>query len=223
MTSASTLRGYIIGKLRSGQWRAGDRLPTERALSAQFGLGRAGVRKVLQELKARALIRQTVGSGTYVTEQAAAALRALAGEDPVAQTSPAQLMEARLAFEPAIIEMVIGHATASDFARMDECCAQAEQAATLEEFEYWDGLLHEVIADASRNGFVAGVFKLMNQVRAQGAWGQLKRRSVTPERRIQYQLEHRALVQAIKDRDLPQAKALAFEHLLQVRRNLLNY
>ncbi|MDE2370193.1 MAG: FadR family transcriptional regulator [Burkholderiales bacterium] len=223
MTSESILRDYIIGRLQSGQWRAGDRLPTERALSGQFGIGRAGVRKVLQELKALDLIRQTVGSGTYVTEQAAAALQALAGDDPVGQTSPAQLMDARLVFEPAIIEMVIGNATANDFARMDECCARAEQAGTLEEFEYWDGRLHEVIADAARNTFVAGVFKLMNRVRAQGEWGLLKRRSVTPERRLQYQAEHRALVQAIKDRDLPQAKALAFEHLLHVRRNLLNF
>jgi len=30
-------------------------------------------------------------------------------------------------------------------------------------------------------------------------------------------------VQAIKNRDLPQAKALAAEHLLHVRRNLLNF
>ncbi len=223
VTSASTLRGFIIGNLQSGQWRAGDRLPTERDLSEQFGLGRTAVRKVLQELKDLDLIRQTVGSGTYVTDRAASALKGLASEDPVRQTSPAQLMEARLALEPAIIEMVIGNATAADFAQMDACCAKAETAKTLEEFEYWDGTLHEVIASAARNTFISSVFKLMNQVRAQGEWGVLKRRSVTPERRVQYEAEHRALVQAIKDRDLPQAKALATAHLLHVRKNLLNF
>jgi DNA-binding FadR family transcriptional regulator len=223
MTSASTLRGFIIANLQSGQWRAGDRLPTERELSGQFGLGRTAVRKVLQELKALDVIRQTVGSGTYVTDRAASALEGLASEDPVRQTSPAQLMEARLALEPAIIEMVIGNATAADFAQMDACCAKSEKAKTLEEFEYWDGMLHEVIASAARNTFIASVFKLMNQVRAQGEWGVLKRRSVTPERRVQYQSEHRALVQAIKERDLPQAKTLATAHLLHVRKNLLNF
>jgi DNA-binding FadR family transcriptional regulator len=223
MASASTLRGFIVANLQSGQWRAGDRLPTERELSGQFGLGRTAVRKVLQELKALDVIRQTVGSGTYVTDRAASALEALASEDPVRQTSPAQLMEARLALEPAIIEMVIGNATAADFAQMDACCAKSEKAKTLEEFEYWDGMLHEVIASAARNTFIASVFKLMNQVRAQGEWGVLKRRSVTPERRVQYQSEHRALVRAIKERDLPQAKALATSHLLHVRKNLLNF
>jgi DNA-binding FadR family transcriptional regulator len=106
---------------------------------------------------------------------------------------------------------------------MDACCAKAEAAQTVEEFEHWDGLLHEVIADAAHNSFVSSVFKLMNQVRAQGEWGLLKQRSLTPERRIAYQDEHRLLVGAIKERDLALAKSLATGHLLHVRRNLLNF
>ena len=223
MNTVSTLRGFLIDNLQSGQWRAGDRLPTERDLSEQFNLSRTTVRKVLQEMKELDVISQTVGSGTYVTDRAAAVLKGLAADDPVRQTSPAQLMEARLALEPAIIEMVVGHATAADFAQMDACCVKAEQARTFEEFEHWDGMLHEVIANAARNTFISSVFRLMNQVREQGEWGVMKRRSVTPERRVQYQAEHRALVQALRNRDLDQAKALATEHLLHVRRNLLNF
>lgn len=221
MNTASTLRGFIIDGLQSGQWRAGDRLPTERDLSDRFRVSRTTVRKVLQEMKQLKVVSQTVGSGTYVTRDASSVLGRLASGDPVRQTSPAELMEARLALEPAIIEMVIGNASATDFEHMDACCRQAEAAATLEEFEHWDGMLHEVIANAARNTFVSNVFKLMNQARAQGEWGMLKKRSVTPERRIEYQAEHRHLVQAIKQRDLQQAKALATEHLLHVRRNLL--
>lgn len=41
--------------------------------------------------------------------------------------------------------------------------------------------------------------------------------------RIAYQNEHRLLVSAIKDRDRVRAKALTVEHLLNVRRNLLNF
>jgi len=223
VNTSSTLRGFIIDRLQTGQWRAGDRLPTERDLSEQFSISRTTVRKVLQEMKDLHVISQTVGSGTYVTERAAAALKGLPTDDPIRQTSPAELMEARLALEPAIVEMVIGNATTADFEHMDACFAKAEAATTLEEFEHWDGMLHEVIAHAARNSFVSNVFKLMNQVRAQGEWGVLKKRSVTPERRVQYQRDHRALVQAIKDRDVTRARSLATEHLLHVRRNLLSY
>jgi DNA-binding FadR family transcriptional regulator len=217
------LRDAILENLQSGKWRAGDRLPTERELSEQFKISRTTVRKVFQDLKDRDLICQTVGSGTYVTEQAALSLMSLATGDPVRRTSPAELMEARLALEPAIIDMVIGNATSADFDRMETCCVKAEAASTVEEFEHWDGMLHEVIADAAHNSFVTSVFKLMNQVRTQGEWGMLKKRSVTPERRAAYQNEHRLLVSALKDRDLARAKDLTVNHLLNVRRNLLNF
>jgi DNA-binding FadR family transcriptional regulator len=221
MNTASGLRDYILANLRANRWQAGDRLPTERALCDQFGISRTSVRRVLHELKDLGAISQTVGSGTYVTGQAGALVSGFAKVDPVRQTSPAELMEARLSLEPAIMEMVIGSATAADFERMDACCEQAEAATTLEEFEHWDGMLHEVIAVAAHNSFVANVFQLMNQVRNQGEWGVLKKRSVTPERRLQYQAEHRQLVEALKRRDVHEARAVATEHLLRVQRNLL--
>jgi len=217
------LRDAILENLQSGKWRAGDRLPTERELSEQFGISRSTVRKVLQDLKDRGLISQTVGSGTYVTDEATSTLMSLAKGDPVRLTSPAELMDARLALEPAIVEMVVGNATGADFDRMEACCVKAEAAGTVEEFEHWDGMLHEVIADSAHNSFVTNVFKLMNQVRAQGEWGMLKKRSLTPERRVTYQEEHRLLVSALKNRDLARARELTVSHLLRVRRNLLNY
>lgn len=223
MDISSPFRDAILENLQSGKWRAGDRLPTERELSGQFEISRTTVRKVFQEMKERGLISQTVGSGTYVTDQAATAVKSLAAGDTVRQTSPAELMAARLALEPAIIDMVIGNATSDDFDRMEACCVKAEAASTIEEFEHWDGMLHEVIADAAHNSFVSSVFRLMNQVRVQGEWGLLKKRSVTPERRMAYQNAHRFLVGALKERDLIQAKAMTIDHLLNVRKNLLNF
>lgn len=220
MDSTALLRETIVDNLKSGTWRAGHRIPTERALCEQFGIGRSAVRRVLSQLKEAGLISQTVGSGTYVTEQAPGLLPAL-GSTPLASTSPAELMEARMALEPAIVEMVVRNATSADFARMEQCCEQAERASSLDEFEHWDGLLHEVIAEAAHNSFIGTVFRLMSQARAQGEWGMLKRKSVTPERRAAYQREHRALVAALRERDLATALAHTREHLLHVRRNLL--
>ncbi len=223
MDSAATLRDAILDNLKSRLWRAGQRLPTERELSDAFGLSRSTVRRVLQEFKRKRLITQTVGSGTYVSEEVHAALADLAQGGAAMATSPAELMAARLVLEPALIEMAIGNATAADFSRMDECNVQAEAASTLEQFEHWDAMLHEAIADAAHNNFISSVFRLMNQVRTQGEWGVLKRRSATPQRRLEYQRQHRELVAALKQRDAEMARALCLAHLLQVRTNMLGY
>ena len=131
MDAAARLRQTILDKITTRAWRPGQRLPTERALSLEYGLSRSTVRRLLQELKRQRLITQTVGSGTYVADQVAAALSAMQREGDTPATSPADLMAARLVLEPAIVEMVTANATAADFARMDECNDHAEAAAVL--------------------------------------------------------------------------------------------
>ncbi len=221
MDTVALLRETILDKLRTRVWRAGHRIPTERALSEEFGLSRSTVRRVLADLKRKRLITQTVGSGTYVTEQVHEALAEMSPAATALSVSPAELMSARLVLEPALIEMAIGNATAADFARMDECNHRAELSTTLDDFEKWDTALHEAIADAAHNGFITSVFHLMSQARSQNEWGMLKRRSATPERRLEYQQEHRALVDALKNRDAQRAKALCLAHLVHVRVNML--
>lgn len=223
MSMSTPLRESILDKLQSGHWRAGDRLPTERELSESHGVSRTTVRKALLDLKQQGLIEQTVGSGTFVAEHVGARLGQRVQQDSSQHTSPAELMEARLAMEPAIIEMAIRNANQADLQRMDACCVNAENAETLEAFEHWDAELHQAIADAAHNSFVANVFMLMKTVRAQGDWGQLKKKSVTPERRLAYQIEHRAIVDALRDRDAVRARELTLAHLLHVRQNLLGY
>lgn len=218
---AGRLRDALLQQLRAGRWPAGHRLPTERALAAQHGLSRSTVRRVLLQLRQHGLITQTVGSGTYATPQAAALLAAGPPPAAVPALSPAELMAARLVLEPAVMDLVVHHATAEDFARMDQCNARAEAAQTLEDFEHWDAALHEAIAAAAHNRFITQLFRSISLAREQGEWGLLKRRSATPERRAEYQQEHRALVAALKQRDADTARALCLAHLRHVRRNLL--
>lgn len=223
MTRATVLHDAIQGHLKSGLWRPGHRIPTERELSDQFGVSRTTVRRVLSRFKDQKLITQTVGSGTYVSDSVGALLAHNAADIYLDAISPSELMESRLVLEPAIVDMVVANASAADFTRMQGCCQRAEAATTLEEFEYWDGMLHEVIAEAAHNGFMLNVFRLMSQVRARAEWGQLKRRSLNPERRAEYEKEHRNIVQALRERDAQTAKEAMRGHLVRVRHNLVGY
>ncbi len=221
MDKASALRAVIIENLHSGAWPAGHRLPTERALSEQFGISRSTVRRTLSELKSEGLISQRVGSGTYVNPPSSLAQVEAVLRGEVLSTSPAELMAARLVLEPAIAALVVQHGTPADFAAMQNACDEAEAAAGFEAFEVWDAKLHELMATATHNLFVEKVFALMTAARSQATWGALKRKSLTPERRESYQAEHREIVEALRDRDAERAMEAVRRHLLHVRDNLL--
>ncbi|WP_408341486.1 FadR/GntR family transcriptional regulator [Paraburkholderia sp. RL17-337-BIB-A] len=216
-----TLKEALLSNLRDGRWHPGERLPTERQMSETYAVGRSTVRRALAQMKDMGLITQTVGSGTYVAEDIEQKIPKAA--EPQTVVSPAELMDARLIFEPGLIDLVVRNGTPADFAAMEACCVSAEQSKTLEEFERWDAEFHHKIAEAAHNNFMVSVFNLILKVREHGEWGLLKKRSLTPERRLAYQREHRQLLAALKERDAASARDFMVTHLVNVRRNLFDF
>jgi GntR family phosphonate transport system transcriptional regulator len=60
--------GKLQGDIGSGGLKPGTRLPTEAAMSAQFGVNRHTVRRALEELSRDGLVRVERGRGSFVAE-----------------------------------------------------------------------------------------------------------------------------------------------------------
>lgn len=56
----------LTGEIREGHYRAGDRLPTEAALSSRFGVNRHTVRRALAAMADAGLIHTRRGAGAFV-------------------------------------------------------------------------------------------------------------------------------------------------------------
>lgn len=59
---------FIKQQIDSGQLQAGDRLPTEKALSEQFSVSRITSKRALVELEQEGLITRSRGKGSFVTD-----------------------------------------------------------------------------------------------------------------------------------------------------------
>lgn len=208
---------YLMDELNSNRLVPGARLPPERLWCEQFEISRGTVRRVLARLRERGLITQVKGSGTFVSSQSPE-------KQPERKlyTSPAELMEARLLIEPLMPALIVKNANAHDFELMEECLLRSEQAETIEQFEHWDGELHRSFALATHNSMFLHILELTNRIREEGEWGRLKMQSLTPERLQQYRQQHRAIYQAMLNRDLNESKTHMIAHLEQIQDNLFN-
>ncbi|KAB8187485.1 GntR family transcriptional regulator [Nonomuraea phyllanthi] len=56
----------IHEQITSGRLRAGEAVPSETALEAEFGVARSTARNVVRELRARRLVHTVQGEGTFV-------------------------------------------------------------------------------------------------------------------------------------------------------------
>lgn len=63
------VKDYIVERLLTGDWPAGSRVPSENALTAQFGVSRMTVHRALRDLTAEGWLSRIQGAGTFVAEQ----------------------------------------------------------------------------------------------------------------------------------------------------------
>ena len=225
------LAELILARSADSGPRAGTRLPTERQLSIDLGVTRSSVRTALALLEAQGHISREVGRGTFLraspqsipvagrdADGEAGQLRA--GGPASADFAPADVMTIRRLLEPPAMVLVVAWATASDLEEMDRCLALGDRAATYEEFERCDLALHRCIMAASHSPLLSALYGAIESARHGQVWGDLKRRSASPERRSQYQADHRAIVEALRSRDSGGAVEAMRVHLARVQEHL---
>jgi len=206
-----------IRQLVSDGAAAGSRLPTERELAAETGVGRAAVRRALEALEAEGLIWRRQGKGTFVVQPPRAP--ALAG-DLAANSNPMEVAEARITLEPQLARLSALRASPDDVARMRELAERIASSTDADARELWDGALHRLIARTAANGLLIAVFDLMEEVRRDDAWRMLRERARTQATGALYTRQHATIIDAIEHRDGPAAELAMRVHLRTVADNL---
>jgi DNA-binding FadR family transcriptional regulator len=144
-------------------------------------------------------------------------------EDEIAEnTSPIELIEVRLAIEPDIVRMAVLHGTERDLEKLRMALAQCEAAgADREAFSQADERFHKTLAEATRNPLMVWLYEKLNDVRGHAQWNAMKGKILTERRIHEYNQQHRALVEAIGQRDVEAAVKSIESHLSEAREDLL--
>ncbi|MGB0473771.1 MAG: GntR family transcriptional regulator [Porticoccaceae bacterium] len=77
------IKQYLEQQIKTGQWTAGRRIPTEQSLAATFSVSRMTARRAVQELADKGMLKRTQGSGTFVADLAKPTSKIVI-KDPVA-------------------------------------------------------------------------------------------------------------------------------------------
>ncbi|MGO2520756.1 MAG: FadR/GntR family transcriptional regulator [Microbacterium sp.] len=213
-----TVLEHIERDLLEGRLGPGDRLPSERDLSADLGVGRSSVREALRVLEVMGLIRTATGSGpssgAIVIATPSGGMSTLLRLQVAAQGFPlGDVVKTRL-----VLETTVAASLAADPAR-DTADAHrmlvAMDAAdlTAEEFLALDAQLHLALAEASGNTVIAAMMaglrtSIESYVQAAAAgipdWQSMVER---------LRAEHHALLAAIDAGESDAARTLVHDHI----------
>lgn len=189
------------------------RLPPERQLAVELGIGRRALRRALDVLEAEGLVTRIQGSGTFMGRTARRRLPLPLAE---AQLDPLHVIEARLELEPVLARLAAARAGAQEIAGMRLACRRFDEAADTDAAELWDGAFHRAVADAAGNPLLFSLFDMLDRVRQNDYWRSLRDRAEGRTSRADVTAAHETVIAAIALGDPVRAEAAMRTHLMEV-------
>lgn len=212
------LAEHIELSIFSGRLSVGDKIPSERDLMDQFGVGRSTVREAIFNLQRKGLLETRAGSAARVSRPDAGTLvHVLSGAARHMLSQPdgiRHLQSARLLFEIGLARHAAIHATEEDLRALRSALDANGASADQPTFERTDIAFHYEIARIARNP----VFTSLHQ--ALMAW-LAEQRTVSARagaKRDEILTQHRAIYDAIAAGNAIAAEVAMETHLATVAR-----
>jgi DNA-binding FadR family transcriptional regulator len=201
----------IRGLVRSGEYPAGSRLPPERDLARQLGVSRPSVREALIALEVEGLVEVRIGSGIYVLEGG----RGSPPREQVhAASGPFELLRARWVIEGECAALAAKSAKKAQIASIEEALqSMREEHQAGRQPLAGDRMFHLRIAEATGNGALVHVVKMLWEERTGPLYKQLEHHYDAPELWDAALAEHRAVLKAIAAHDQSSARLAMQRHL----------
>jgi GntR family transcriptional regulator, transcriptional repressor for pyruvate dehydrogenase complex len=203
----------ILNRIIDGEFREGERLPSEHTLAEHFATSRPTIREALARLRADGIIVTRQGSGTTVRRRPDPDLRRFVALET--------LSDVRRCYEFRVMTEVGGASLAAQ--KADEADLDAIQQA-------WDALqgliggegigapddfaFHLAVARASKNQFFITALSFIDeQIEASMTLSRKLSQAKSIERQRLVQAEHLAVLEAIRRRDSRGAEQAMRAHL----------
>ncbi|MFN8005740.1 MAG: FadR/GntR family transcriptional regulator [Terriglobia bacterium] len=208
----------MIALISEGILKPGQRLPAEKDLAVQFGVGRTTIREALRSLAVLGIVDGRVGEGTFVSSTNRRYLeKALQWGLLIDQKDVHDLIETRLLLESQTAFSAAQRAAPHQLQEIGDAIKGMERSVNdPASYLKFDLEFHLSVARASQNSIL---YHLVSMTRGYlQSWIQRSLAMPTPrrtQRRTEISIqEHRRILRAIQNREAEQARQAMSEHIL---------
>ncbi len=211
------IKAYIVNE----NLAPGSQLPSERKLSETLAVSRNVVREGLSQLVAQGIITKKAGKGIFLRDlDGMAATRE--GEEILEQERERYdaIREARAAVEIGAIGLIVSRITDEELRQLEQAVTDLERKLDLgETFVKEDLQFHLILLRAARNEFLLQWSPMVEEVMRvwvyqRDSLASAIRPASPREEGARVAAEHRAILEAIRRRDVGEALALLKQHFL---------
>ena len=221
----TTLIDSIVAEIRdkviSGELKEGETLASQDNLAKEMGVSRASLREALNHLRLMGLIETKHGSGSVVRRKTPVAfINSLSSLLIMDQASAAELLDARLYLESAVVAVAAKNASEEDLKGMKQLVKGMERdfkVGDMESFTSRDVQFHMLIAQSTKNRVLVKVVEIIRDILRQF----IKKFFATVPASVSDAIEyHKLIYEAIKDRDPEGAQRHMEAHIISIVKRL---
>lgn len=214
----------LTGLIAREVLKPGDRIPSEKSLCQQFGVGRTSVREALRSLSVMGILESHAGEGTFVSANRDRYLeRAFQWGLLLDRKAVEELVETRLLLESHTAYLAARHATREDL----EALARAVEGMEISIADYKRFLDHDLrfhlqIAKATKNRILGNLLSTIRGYLQNWVEGLLSGdRAKNPAARAKLSItQHKAILRALKKRRPDEARRAMRAHILSSSKDL---
>ncbi len=213
VSTSEAVVNFITDRIKAGELKPGDLLPSEKMLQKQLGVSRFALREGLARLSALGIINVIRGKGSIITEQMDSnSLRNVFLPFHLHSPSKKQedLLESRIILEGELAALAAKRRTSEHLEALRKNVDRTREVnATVEGFSQLDWEFHKIIAVAANNLFL----QQMHTVISDQMQPILVKHAEQEDQRSTIVENHDNVLKAIEAQDAEKAKELAVENL----------
>jgi GntR family transcriptional repressor for pyruvate dehydrogenase complex len=206
--------------IASGQFRPGEKLPSQDELAVRFAVSRNTLREAIHKLSAMGLLLASQGVGTIVQPVTPANfLASLDGRILLDPLTVREFIEARICVEQTTVRLAVSRAAPDDMNRLEKILSAEKKAVAREDsagFIRQDVAFHMELARISGNRvllkFLQTVWGMLHEFIAE-----VSRFPGAIEDAIRF---HTGILSAVAQKDIDRAEEGILRHLLDVVRRI---
>jgi len=198
--------------IKSGDYKIGDKLPTEMELREQLGVGRSTIREAFRVLQALGLIELRAGRGAFVKSINNNTYETIRNWFVQKEAELSELMEVRMAIEPLAVKLAIQRGTPNQIEQIRDihkAFTEAVERMDAIELATLDESFHNAIIETSNNQLLIKIGRLIAD-----AFVEYRTRSFAVKENAKNALEpHKKILEAILRKDRKGAMQAIQRHL----------
>jgi GntR family transcriptional repressor for pyruvate dehydrogenase complex len=165
-TLSEQVAKLLAARITAGDWRPGEKLPSEAELCKAFNVGRSSLREALTSLTFIGLIRVRAGGGSYVADQPSAYSTGawLNGGLLTNKKALGEFVEARLILETELAGLCAERITPEELQEMELLVERMKDSVdNAEEFSKNDFSFHLTLGIAAKNGVLNNILSSVRE------------------------------------------------------------